>query len=106
MDRGEGMLEHGRKMDVRKKKRLSPSVHVGDVIRFFLIVAFPSLFSSLSVSKSRSSSCRDSSSVPAVRSGPKAKSCDGPMARRREGPNDGSIPSLRSGPATMPRDGP
>lgn len=40
MDRGEGMLEHGRKMDVRKKKRLSPSVHVGDVIRFFLIVAF------------------------------------------------------------------
>lgn len=39
MDRGEGMLGRGRKMDVRKKKKLSPSIHDGDVIRFFLIVA-------------------------------------------------------------------
>lgn len=39
MDRGEGMLGRGRKMDVRKKQELSPSIHVGDVIRFFLIVA-------------------------------------------------------------------
>lgn len=39
MDRGEGMLGHGRKMDVRKKKKLSPFFHDGDVIRFFLIVA-------------------------------------------------------------------
>lgn len=39
MDRGEGMLGRGRKMDVRKKKKSSPSIHDGDVIRFFLIVA-------------------------------------------------------------------
>lgn len=40
MDRGEGMLGRGRKMDVRKKKKkLSPFLHDGDVIRFFLIVA-------------------------------------------------------------------
>lgn len=38
MDRGEGMLGRGRKMDVRKKKKLSPFLHVEDVIRFFLIV--------------------------------------------------------------------
>lgn len=39
MDRGEGMLGRGRKMDVRKEKKLSPFLHDGDVIRFFLIVA-------------------------------------------------------------------
>lgn len=39
MDRGEGMLGRGRKMDVRKKQKLSPFLHDGDVIRFFLIVA-------------------------------------------------------------------
>lgn len=109
MDRGEGMLGRGRKMDVRKKKKCSPFLHDGDVIRFFLIVAVHVavlVVVNFDVSKSRSSSCRNSSSAPAVRNGPEAKSCDGPMARRREGPDDGSIPSLRSGPATMPRDGP
>lgn len=39
MNRGEGMLGCGRKMDVRKKKKYSPFLHDGDVIRFFLIVA-------------------------------------------------------------------
>lgn len=105
MDRGEGMLGRGRKMDVRKKQKLSPFLHDGDVIRFFLIAAVLVVVN-FDVSKSRSSSCRNSSSAPAVRSGPEATSCDGPIARRRGGPDDGSIPSLRSGPATMPRDGP
>lgn len=103
------MLGRGRKMYVRKKKKYSSFLHDGDVIRFFLIVAVHVavlVVVNFDVSKSRSSSCRNSSSAPAVRSGPEATSCDGPMATRREGPDDGSIPSLRSGPATMPRDGP